>query len=428
MKSISGILSVLLGVAFCLCVPAAQSANPPSGILLWDDGIMDQAHLILTGDPEQVSPYEINEGDVANILIEMIDLDSVPPLLEIHAVNVIETDTTADTVVVPMYSFVDWYDQFDGFGWLTLSPDYYQSAYNLYSLRIRAIDAEDESAYAQKVLWIKVLNVPQAPVLDPMPTDIQITEGDSLELVITYSDADFNPFFPLVPSFSPVPENTGLTVTSDSSSLFNFYPYYNQSGVYEILFKVEETSYLSLFDTQTVVIEVIDAGPQPVVLFVPFAPELTTYAGVWLDKNLWAIDPDGEPISIIALNLPTNADLIDFGDGTGSFHFAPDTTQEDSTYVVTIIASDGSSADSVDVSIFVQPYMCGDVDGSGSEDIDDVVFLLEYLFIGGPIPDPMIAGDVHRTDCPLLTIDIDDVVHLLAFIFARGGPPDCLCP
>jgi hypothetical protein len=65
-------------------------------------------------------------------------------------------------------------------------------------------------------------------------------------------------------------------------------------------------------------------------------------------------------------------------------------------------------------------YKCGDADGSEEVDIDDVVFLITYIFAAGPPPEPIEAGDV---DCSG-GIDIDDVVYLIQFIFA-GGPQPC---
>ena len=61
-------------------------------------------------------------------------------------------------------------------------------------------------------------------------------------------------------------------------------------------------------------------------------------------------------------------------------------------------------------------------------DVDDIVYLVDYIFTGGPAPDPLVSGDVNRTDCPLVVVDIDDVTHLVAYIFSGGDPPNCECP
>jgi hypothetical protein len=67
--------------------------------------------------------------------------------------------------------------------------------------------------------------------------------------------------------------------------------------------------------------------------------------------------------------------------------------------------------------------VCGDADGSGEVDIDDVVFLTVYIFSSGPPPDPMWSGDA---DCSG-EIDIDDVVYLVQYIFSGGPAPCALC-
>jgi len=65
------------------------------------------------------------------------------------------------------------------------------------------------------------------------------------------------------------------------------------------------------------------------------------------------------------------------------------------------------------------PYICGDTDASGAVDIDDVVYLIAYIFGGGPAPDPLESGDA---DCSG-GVDIDDVVYIIAYIFGGGNPP-----
>jgi subtilisin family serine protease len=61
----------------------------------------------------------------------------------------------------------------------------------------------------------------------------------------------------------------------------------------------------------------------------------------------------------------------------------------------------------------------GDVNGSGTVDIDDIVYLVGYIFADGPPPEPFESGD---TDCSG-GVDIDDVVHLIGYIFSGGSAP-----
>jgi len=64
-------------------------------------------------------------------------------------------------------------------------------------------------------------------------------------------------------------------------------------------------------------------------------------------------------------------------------------------------------------------FMCGDADGSGAVDIDDAVYLIQYIFAGGPAPVPIESGD---SDCSG-DVDIDDVVYLINYIFGGGNTP-----
>jgi hypothetical protein len=72
----------------------------------------------------------------------------------------------------------------------------------------------------------------------------------------------------------------------------------------------------------------------------------------------------------------------------------------------------------------------GNANGSTAEptiDIDDVVYLIAYIFSGGPppMPYPSASGDANCS-CGSPAVDIDDVVYLIAYIFS-DGPPPCSC-
>ncbi len=78
----------------------------------------------------------------------------------------------------------------------------------------------------------------------------------------------------------------------------------------------------------------------------------------------------------------------------------------------------------VTIEILAPLYLCGDADSSEGVDIDDVVYLLAYIFADGPAPEPLDAGDA---DCSG-EIDIDDAVYLIAYIFSGGPEPCADCP
>jgi hypothetical protein len=65
----------------------------------------------------------------------------------------------------------------------------------------------------------------------------------------------------------------------------------------------------------------------------------------------------------------------------------------------------------------------GDADGDGSVTIADAVFLVNYIFIGGPAPEPISQGDADCSD----DINIADAVVLINYIFS-SGPAPCYAP
>ena len=64
-------------------------------------------------------------------------------------------------------------------------------------------------------------------------------------------------------------------------------------------------------------------------------------------------------------------------------------------------------------------FICGDADASGGVDIDDAVYLIIFVFSGGPEPLPYESGDA---DCSG-GVDVDDAVYLINYIFSVDNAP-----
>jgi len=69
-------------------------------------------------------------------------------------------------------------------------------------------------------------------------------------------------------------------------------------------------------------------------------------------------------------------------------------------------------------------YLCGDANGDGAANITDAVHIVQFIFAGGPPPDPYAAGDCNCDGFPNIT----DVVCLVQYIFAGGPAPCADCP
>ncbi len=90
------------------------------------------------------------------------------------------------------------------------------------------------------------------------------------------------------------------------------------------------------------------------------------------------------------------------------------------TFDVTV--DDGLAADTQTVRVV--SYLCGDADGNGTVTISDAVYLIAYIFSGGPAPGMVAQGD---GDCNG-NITISDAVLLIAYIFSGGPAPCASCP
>jgi hypothetical protein len=64
----------------------------------------------------------------------------------------------------------------------------------------------------------------------------------------------------------------------------------------------------------------------------------------------------------------------------------------------------------------------GDVNADGIVNVNDVVYLINYLFVpASPPPVPLEAGDAT---CDGI-INVNDVVYLINYLFVPGSPPPC---
>ena len=67
------------------------------------------------------------------------------------------------------------------------------------------------------------------------------------------------------------------------------------------------------------------------------------------------------------------------------------------------------------------PFVCGDANSDEIVNVTDAVYLVSYIFSGGPPPDPLAAGDAN---CDGIA-NISDATYLVSYIFAGGPTPCC---
>jgi hypothetical protein len=68
------------------------------------------------------------------------------------------------------------------------------------------------------------------------------------------------------------------------------------------------------------------------------------------------------------------------------------------------------------------PAACGDANGDFVVNVGDVVYLVSYLYKGGPAPYcPTARGDVNNDG----VINVGDVVYIVSFLYKGGPEPNC---
>jgi hypothetical protein len=67
------------------------------------------------------------------------------------------------------------------------------------------------------------------------------------------------------------------------------------------------------------------------------------------------------------------------------------------------------------------PIQQGDANCDGLKNVSDIVYLICYLFKGGPPPCLLKAGDFNCDG----RITVTDVINLLNYLFKGGPPPPC---
>ena len=67
------------------------------------------------------------------------------------------------------------------------------------------------------------------------------------------------------------------------------------------------------------------------------------------------------------------------------------------------------------------PFLHGDANSDRLLNASDVIYLVNYLFKGGPAPNPITSGDSNCDG----KVAVADVVYLINYYFKGGSPPAC---
>jgi hypothetical protein len=79
--------------------------------------------------------------------------------------------------------------------------------------------------------------------------------------------------------------------------------------------------------------------------------------------------------------------------------------------------------DTLNARVIICEYFLADANGDGTINVSDAVYIINYIFIGGPAPDPLLVGDANCDD----TVNVSDAVYIINYIFIGGDPPCRVC-
>jgi len=156
-------------------------------------------------------------------------------------------------------------------------------------------------------------------------------------------------------------------------------------------------------------------GMNIVVTDLPSAPLAGAYAETLLARGgtapyVWELEsgslPNGmalDSLTGVISGVPTVQD---------SFHFAVKVTD----------SSAPNKTDTQELYILVTEveYIRGDANHDLVIDVGDVVYIVGYLYQGGPEPLPLESADVNCDG----VVNVGDVVYLVTYLY-KGGPPPC---
>ena len=124
--------------------------------------------------------------------------------------------------------------------------------------------------------------------------------------------------------------------------------------------------------------------------------------------------------SFWAQGYPAVMGIEDFQDFTPHYHKITDRMSTLDLPYYTDFAKAGIAS----LAILAQPvqeFIYGDANGDGKLTVSDAIYLINYLFKGGPPPDPLLSGDANCDG----QLKVADVVYLINYLFKGGPIPGC---
>jgi hypothetical protein len=217
--------------------------------------------------------------------------------------------------------------------------------------------------------------------------------------------------------------------TLDNSGYYEVAP--QPSGTYPVT--IEVTNHC--LNTDTYSFDVVFTNAEPFFSNCPYYDWFVVPVGYSFSYPIYVEDADNcDDLAVVIDTIEYYGDTPFLGTVSleGDMLIINTTEEDDSIQIrVELHLEDGvGGADTCELGYDINGFNCGDVDHLVPVDVDDVVFLVKYVFLSGFPPEPYHLGDVNCSGA----VDIDDVVHLVGYVFGGGympcdtdgdGIPDC---
>jgi len=299
--------------------------------------------------------------------------------------------------------------------------------------KVKVSDAEDGEPYDESDSTFSIIYTSYFTI-DAIPDTQWVKQGDTTdyEVILTSSYGFSSPCTLTMNGLPPLATyefDPLVVIPTDTSTLTIEIDSLTPLGSYVLtIIGTEMTKQVT--DSVQVLLYILSSINRKPEISVP-GPQ-TVYAGLQLCFSVLATDPD--TLDTLTLTKTGVGDFPCYPRVSPAVCYFQWTTVDDDTlnspYQVIFAVDDGrDSTDTGVVEITVLPYnvppsgMEGDVTGDTLVDLTDVLFLINYLFMGGPPPNPPSAGDVNG-DC---FIGLSDLLWLINYLYRFGPPPQIRC-
>ena len=318
------------GTGTFIFVPDLSQSGVYNVTFIASDGILADSEIVpitvinSSNQPpvlDSIGPKIVYEGGVLAFQIHATDDAGIPSLI-------VDAPTLNG-----QFTFVD---GGNGYGTFTYSPDYYSAGID--TVIFFALDSGGSSDFEK--VQITTLDVNRPPHISRM-TDYTLLPGDSLKIhVIATDSTDPNGGALFLISMAK-PTGSVFTDSTGGRGSLRWKPTIADTGTYNfiVLCMDDEVPSLSDVDTARITVQKTNQAPVLATIGAKSIPE-----GDSLFIHLSATDPDGTIPFFYAENIPTNASLVDSGNGRALFSFRPTFTQS-GLYSVKFFASDGNKVD-----------------------------------------------------------------------------------